>query len=172
MRRILFSSWQVVMGLGQGLAVTLGQLFRKPCTVQYPKERLIWPQRSRGRLVLPRTREGRHKCTSCLMCQRACPNGTIAITFKTGDDNKRALVDFLYALERCTFCGLCVEACPFDALRMSHAHELAAYDRNRLTLHLQEEKIPFHPAWRGGLSYRAELPPAAGSGQAHVKEGG
>jgi NADH-quinone oxidoreductase subunit I len=159
---MLRESWEMLVSLVKGLGITLRQLFVRPFTVQYPEERVVWPERSRGRLVLPRDPQtGAHRCTSCLMCEKICPNGSLEITQHMGESNKRVLDDFLYHLERCTFCGLCVETCPFNALRMSHEHEIAVRDRAALLRHLQNETLTFDPAWRGGLPAKADAPPLA-----------
>lgn len=159
MSQTVFSeSWNAGLSLVKGLWVTLRQFFTKPFTVQYPEERLAWPARSRGRLVLPKDPAiGKDRCTACLLCQRTCPNGSIEITVATNEAGKRYAGDFLHHLDRCTFCGLCVEVCPFDALRMSHEHELAVWDKAQLKRHLQAEALAFGEAWDGGLPQ-----PAAG----------
>jgi NADH-quinone oxidoreductase subunit I len=156
-KRIFLESWEAIVSLLTGLMITLRQLFVKPCTIHYPEERLIWPDRTRGRLVMPRTEAGKHKCTACMICQRNCPNGSIEIKAKTVEgSNKKELDDYLFHLDRCTFCGLCVESCPFDALRMSHEHEIAVLDKAALKYHLQNETLKFNPAWRGGLPAKAD----------------
>mgnify|MGYP005851630627 CR=1 FL=1 len=33
-------------------------------------------------------------------------------------------------LGRCILCGICVEVCAFDAIVMSHEHEISSYARN------------------------------------------
>ncbi len=150
--RMLREAWEIAASLGRGLAVTFRQMFVKPVTVQYPEERVAWPPRTRGRLVLPRDPETHaHRCTACLLCQKICPNGSIEISLRPGEGAKRVLDVFLHHLDRCTFCGLCVEICPFDALRMSHEHEIAVRDRGTLKRRLQDETPAFAPEWQGGL---------------------
>jgi len=145
--------WDIVISLFKGLAITLRQLFSKPCTIQYPEERLVWPPRTRGRLVMPQdTETGKVRCTACMLCQRICPNGSIEITTRTNEAGRRELADYIHHLDRCTFCGLCVEICTFDALRMSHEHELAVEDKARLKRRLQAEVIQFDNTWQGGLT--------------------
>jgi len=120
MLRMLQESWNLLFSLIKGLAITLRQMFVKPFTVQYPEERVIWPERTRGRLVLPRDpATGAHRCTACQLCAKACPNGSIEIKVQTDANNKRRLEDYIHHLDRCSFCGLCVETCAFNALRMS-----------------------------------------------------
>jgi NADH-quinone oxidoreductase subunit I len=145
-------SWEASVNLLKGLGITLKQMFAKPVTVQYPEERVIWPDRTRGRLALPvDAATGANRCTACLLCEKICPNGTIELTTRANEAGKRVLEDYVYHLERCTFCGLCVETCPFDALRMTHQHEIAVRDRSTLVMHLQTETLAFNDAWRGAL---------------------
>ncbi len=152
MQTMVQESWEAFVNLAKGLGITLKQMLVKPVTVQYPEERVIWPDRTRGRLVMPRDPQTQaHRCTACMMCERICPNGSIEITTRANEAGKRILDDYIFHLERCTFCGLCVETCAFDALRMSHAHEIAVRDRSQLVLHLQQENQVFNDAWRGGL---------------------
>jgi NADH-quinone oxidoreductase subunit I len=151
-------SWEAAVNLLKGLGVTLKQLFAKPFTVQYPEERVVWPDRTRGRLALPRDPQTQaDRCTACLLCEKICPNGSIEITTGVNEAGKRRADDFIYHLERCTFCGLCVEICPFDALRMTHQHEIAVRDRSRLVMHLQQEKLAFNEAWRGALPSKKDI---------------
>lgn len=153
------------VALVKGLWITFRQLFIPAITVQYPEQRLVWPPRSRGRIVLPRDPgTGKHRCTICMLCQRACPNGSIEITSVANEAGKKELKDWVYYLDRCTFCGLCVESCAFNALYMSHEHETATADRKRLVLHLQNETTVVNRGWLGGLTVRSEealLKPAA-----------
>lgn len=150
-------SWQILASLVVGLGITLRQMLVKPFTVQYPDERVIWPARTRGRLVLPRNPDNQaHRCTACLMCERICPNGSIEITVTTNEIGKRVLQDYLHHLDRCTFCGLCVETCAFDALRMSHEHEIASRNKGDFKRHLQLEAVALKTEWQGGLPDKAE----------------
>ena len=48
-----------------------------------------------------------------------------------GISHRRKIVDeFEINLNRCILCGICVEVCNFDAIVMSHEHELSVYERN------------------------------------------
>ena len=72
-----------------------------------------------------------------VLCQAACPNGTIHITTETVTDPetgkpKRRLARYEYDLGSCMFCQLCVNACPHDAIRFSTAFEHAVYTRSKL----------------------------------------
>jgi formate hydrogenlyase subunit 6/NADH:ubiquinone oxidoreductase subunit I len=48
-----------------------------------------------------------------------------------GVSHRRKIVDsFEINLNRCILCGICVEVCNFDAIVMSHEHEMSTYQRN------------------------------------------
>ena len=50
---------------------------------------------------------------------------------KEGKSHRRKIVDsFEINLNRCILCGICVNVCNFDAIVMSHEHELSTYERN------------------------------------------
>jgi formate hydrogenlyase subunit 6/NADH:ubiquinone oxidoreductase subunit I len=50
---------------------------------------------------------------------------------KEGRSHRRKIVDsFEINLNRCILCGICVEVCNFDAIVMSHEHEMSTYNRN------------------------------------------
>ena len=74
--------WDGVKSLLTGLRVTLNEYFTPKVTEQYPENRkttLHVAQRSRGRLMMKRDENDVVKCVACLMCEKACPNGTIRI---------------------------------------------------------------------------------------------
>jgi NADH-quinone oxidoreductase subunit I len=93
-------SYQGIYSLLVGLGITFRQLFVKSFTVQYPEQRVQWPVRTRGRLVLPRDAQTKtNRCTACLMCERICPNGTIELQVITPEGGgKKQLKDYLYHL--------------------------------------------------------------------------
>jgi NADH-quinone oxidoreductase subunit I len=123
-----------------GMGVTIKEFFSKDVTQQYPDERWRMADRFRGRVDLPLDPlSGAHKCTLCMMCVRACPNGSLEIVQGKGADGRTRVLDkYIYKLGTCTLCELCVEACNFDAIRMNHDYEMATYDRQELTLILNE----------------------------------
>ena len=48
-----------------------------------------------------------------------------------GKSSRRKIVDYFEInLNRCILCGICVEVCNFDAIVMSHEHEMSTYQRN------------------------------------------
>ena len=104
---------------------SLGGLF----TVQYPEEKLPMYPRFRGALMHLRDPEtGKHNCTACGLCVKACPQGCLQVEGE-GKGRERRATSFRYELSDCIFCRLCVEACNFNAIEMSHEYELATYDK-------------------------------------------
>ena len=76
-------------------------------------------------------------CTACMVCIRNCPTQCMSATMKDnplqqeGKSHRRKIVDsFEINLNRCILCGICVNVCNFDAIVMSHEHELSTYERN------------------------------------------
>ena len=48
-----------------------------------------------------------------------------------GTSRRRKIIsEFEINLGRCILCGICVDVCNFDAIEMSHEHELSKYERN------------------------------------------
>jgi formate hydrogenlyase subunit 6/NADH:ubiquinone oxidoreductase subunit I len=47
-----------------------------------------------------------------------------------GTSHRRKIIEtFEINLNRCILCGICVDVCNFDAIAMSHEHELASFAR-------------------------------------------
>jgi NADH-quinone oxidoreductase subunit I len=76
-------------------------------------------------------------CTGCMVCIRNCPTQCMSATMKdnpaqaAGTSSRRKIIDFFEInLNRCILCGICVEVCNFDAIVMSHEHEMSTYQRN------------------------------------------
>ena len=84
-------------------------------------------------------------CTSCMVCIRQCPTQCMSSTMmdnplhEEGKSSRRKIVDtFEINLNRCILCGICVEVCNFDAIVMSHEHEMSAFSRNAVRVDLPE----------------------------------
>jgi NADH-quinone oxidoreductase subunit I len=124
--------------LVKGFRVTLGNMFRKTVTENYPDEPVHFQARYRGIHVLHRDEEGLEKCVGCFLCAAACPANCIYIEAAENTEAKRISAGERYAsiynidYSRCIFCGYCVEACPTDAITHGHGFELATYDVSAL----------------------------------------
>ena len=84
-------------------------------------------------------------CTSCMVCIRQCPTQCMSSVMKDnplheeGKSTRRKIVDtFEINLNRCILCGICVEVCNFDAIVMTHEHEMSAFTRNAVRADLPE----------------------------------
>ena len=127
-----------MLGSIKGMLLTLVSTFKKPVTNQYPnKPRPVEP-RYMGFPALTWDHEvGEPFCTACMVCIRQCPTQCMSATMKDnplqkeGVSKRRKIVDeFEINLNRCILCGICVEVCNFDAIVMSHEHEMSVYERN------------------------------------------
>jgi len=127
-RRNGIESFQVKQGLkGKGMF-----------TVQYPEEKLAPAERFRFLPFLVTYNNddpeypGKDWCTSCGICAKVCPPQCIWIVQTKDPTTGRPKPEpeaFYIDIDVCMNCGYCAEYCPFDAIKMDHDYELAAYDR-------------------------------------------
>ena len=138
--------------------------FRKPVTVQYPKHHLPIQPRYMGFPALTWDHDvGEPFCTSCMVCIRQCPTLCMSATMidnplqKEGKSPRKKIVEtFEINLNRCILCGICVDVCNFDAIVMSHEHELSTYERNG-------DRLDLVPLLEMGKKYQADtgwIPPS------------
>ena len=118
-------------GLINGLRVTLGHLFEKKITQQYPEQMPQLPPRSRCSFKLDS-----EKCNACGICAMSCPNRVITVNGEKDEDNKKHVSSYQMELMYCLFCGLCVESCPKQALEFTPDFELSVYDKAKTKLTL------------------------------------
>lgn len=140
-----------IVALLKGMTITSKHLGRHAVTVQYPEERDVIPERSRGIVVLLSDKEtGEANCTSCMLCMRACPTAAIKIVSPRGEDKKRHLQEFVVDHTLCCFCGLCEEACNFAAIKMAQMYEFSTLDKHDLVWDLNKllemgKDVPYTP---------------------------
>lgn len=120
---------------------------RAPVTQQYPATGNLLRRQEAPTPVQPRfmgfpaltwdAEVGEPFCTSCMVCIRQCPTQCMSATMQDnplqaeGKSSRRKIVEsFEINLNRCILCGICVEVCNFDAIVMSHQHEMSTYSRN------------------------------------------
>ena len=132
-----------VKGMFLTLTSTLTGL-RKPVTRQYPTAPTPVQPRFMGFPALTWD-EGVEEpyCTGCMVCIRNCPTQCMSASMMDnpknaeGQSSRRKIVDYFEInLNRCILCGICVEVCNFDAIVMSHEHEMSAYQRNGARVNL------------------------------------
>lgn len=117
----------------EALARRQGPQARGVFTVQYPRERLPLPERSRNLpfLTLDAQTEAL-RCTACGICTQVCPVQCIwierAVDAETGRPLRRP-AQYHLDISLCMSCGFCAEFCPFDAIRMGSDYEVASYAR-------------------------------------------
>ncbi|MBR2300426.1 MAG: 4Fe-4S dicluster domain-containing protein [Bacteroidaceae bacterium] len=128
-----------------GLKTTLIEFFTPKVTEQYPENRatLKISERHRAMLYMPVDENGNNRCIACVLCQSACPNGTITVKTRTITDeetgkSRKVLDEYIYDLGSCMFCQLCVNACPKDAIAFNNKFENAVFDRKRLIMKLNK----------------------------------
>ena len=169
-----------MIGFLEGLKVTLKTALRKPVTDQYPdpeQRHQVAPRYMGFPALLWDYDVPEPYCTGCMVCIRACPTQCMSAEMmdnpKHADatSRRRKIVDtFEINLGRCILCGICVDVCNFDAIEMSHEHELSKYQRNGNRVDLMELLdmgkrfqsetgwVPTNPAKNSGVPVAGERP--------------
>lgn len=109
-----------------------GTLGNQVATLQYPEERMPYPEGYRGLHRLVPREDGKPRCVACYMCATVCPAQCIYIEANEYSDDpiEKYPTSFVIDQLRCIVCGLCVEACPKDAIRMdTYVHTPPEYSR-------------------------------------------
>lgn len=133
----------------KGLKITLGHIFKKKVTINYPEKQRPFSSTFRGLHILNRDEEGRERCTACGLCALSCPAEAItmeAAERKPGEEHlyreEKYAAQYEINMLRCIFCGLCEEACPKDAIYLTQTFAPANYDRKGFIYNKEDLLIP------------------------------
>lgn len=116
-------------GPGKIIRMTVGQIFKKPATIAYPKGKMDIVDRYRGKLLFDPA-----NCIGCNLCVRNCPANAITILNDgTKEDRKmRAVLN----VGHCIFCCQCVDSCVKKCLTYSQNIDLSSLNKEDLTVDL------------------------------------
>ena len=139
----------------KGLWVTSAHFFRNlgglisgkrthSFVVEYPEERVDYPDAFRGMPVLVQLDNGQPRCVACGLCEFACPTDCITIVAGEleGAGIERYPEQFDIDMSRCMFCGLCEEACPEEAIVMSREVEISTFQREDMLFNKEQLLVP------------------------------
>lgn len=121
----------------RGLIVTLKTTLRRPVTAEYPHSHMPIQERFMGFPALTWDDDvSEPYCVGCMVCIRECPTQCMSATMidnplyaEKRSSRRKIVEDFEINLGRCILCGICVEVCNFEAIVMSHEHEMSSYGR-------------------------------------------
>src|SRR5436853_3743985 len=120
--RDFFNTW-LLIELGKGLWVTLGNMFTRKVTLHWREEKTPQSSRFRGLHALRRYPNGEERCIACKLCEAVCPALAITIESEQRDDGTRRTTRYDIDLTKCIFCGFCEESCPVDSIVETDLHE-------------------------------------------------
>jgi len=128
----------MIIPMIKGLMLTLGRLFSKPITVQYPEERTPPAPRWRGAQYFEQDERGKTKCVACGLCMIVCPSQCISIETVEDDEGRRVPLTYELDASRCIFCGYCEEACPVGAIFMGRTYDWVEAKRKPLVMDTEQ----------------------------------
>ncbi|MEM2024967.1 MAG: 4Fe-4S binding protein [Desulfurococcaceae archaeon] len=116
------------MGRPRLLKLSLANLFSKPATIQYPREKTSVEQDFRGVQYADLT-----KCTGCSLCAMECPAEAIKMTsipagYEVPRTNPRKLFP-LINYGKCVFCYRCVKVCPVNAYIATNKYDIGGTEK-------------------------------------------
>ena len=146
----------------KGLLLALKVAPRKAVTAEYPKKHLPVQPNYMGFPVLTWDNKiGEPYCVGCMVCVRMCPTSCMSAQMKDNPLNKegkstrkKIIETFEINYGRCILCGICEEVCAFDAITMSHGHEMGSQSRNGRRMPL-ERLLEFGKTYQDETGWRA-----------------
>ena len=135
-----------------GMWVTLKNLFRKPVTLRYPRERPELSTAFRSAIDLVDFEElGSHDCVACMQCVNICPSFCIQVEGQKYDGVKRKrATKFLVDYALCSVCGLCIDVCPTETLKYSKIYDEVSFERDAFVFDLLEPFVEREEAFLEG----------------------
>ncbi|MEG0476807.1 MAG: 4Fe-4S dicluster domain-containing protein [Raoultibacter sp.] len=97
--------------------MTLGSLFKKPETIQYPTQHRFAPEGLKGHIEVDMVH-----CILCGICEKRCPTGAITVD--------KPAETWTIDRFRCVQCGSCTRECPKDCLTMMPTYAPAATQKS------------------------------------------
>lgn len=109
--------------------MTLGSMFKKPETVQYPFQKKEPPAGLKGHVV-----NDTDSCILCGICQKRCPCSAITV-----DKPART-----WSIDRfrCVQCGTCIRECPKSCLTMAPEYAPPAAQKSVDVFEVPEHEKP------------------------------
>jgi NADH-quinone oxidoreductase subunit I len=139
-----------------GLAITLGYMFKRPVTVNYPYEKGPLSPRFRGEHALRRYPNGEERCIACKLCEAICPALAITIEAEPREDGSRRTTRYDIDMTKCIYCGFCQEACPVDAIVEGPNFEFAAETREEM-FYDKDKLLDNGDRWEAEIARNLEL---------------
>ena len=140
--------------IAQGLATTVGHIFKPKVTEYYPEQEPVLPPNYRGVHRLNRDANDRVKCVACYMCATACPAHCIDIVAAPApagwNDREKYPETFVIDELRCIYCGMCEEACPVDAIELTTLGDLTGLSREQMIFDKEKLLSVFDQTTRAG----------------------
>lgn len=144
MNEFLKALGNIFLKMPKGFVVTLKHMFKKPITLDYPRQKKPMAPRYRGKHYLERYDDGTERCVCCGLCAAACPADAIYMEPEENEKGERRAKIYEINLLRCIFCGFCEEACPEEAIFLGQVYEFSSDNRNSFIVDKEEMLVP-HP---------------------------
>jgi len=144
MKDVVRAIGNVFLKMPWGFYVTIKHLFKKPVTLDYPRQKKPMAPRYRGRQYLERYDDGTERCVCCGLCAAACPADAIYMEPEENEQGERRARVYEINLLRCIYCGFCEEACPEEAIFLGQEYEFSDYDRDSF-IYTKEQLLVPHP---------------------------